>query len=252
MKTIRQKISTPPTGKAAAHPDLSGIDAKNRKFVAYYRVSTAKQGQSGLGLDAQREAVMQYLNGGRWELLKEFVEIETGQGANALDRRPVLREAINYAKRHKATLVIAKLDRLARNVRFLAGLMEQKVDFVAADLPFADKFMLHIHAVFAEHERDRISERTKAALAAAKARGKKLGNPNLRIDNKKRRQQAVQFAKTLRPTLRAFLAQGMSQRRVVDELNALKVQAPRGGSWKLVQLQRVLKRLDMSPPAAFR
>ena len=213
------------------------------RYVAYYRVSTQQQGRSGLGLEAQQEAVNQYLNGGNWKLLKEYTEVETGKGSNALDKRPVLKEAIDYAKRHKATLVIAKLDRLARNVHFITGLMERKVNFVAADYPFADKFMLQIHAVFAENERDRISQRTKEALARVKARGKKLGNPHLKADNIKRKQQAQEFAEKLRPTLEAFKQQGMTQRQMVVELNKIGVKTARGGEWSLVQLQRVLGRL---------
>jgi DNA invertase Pin-like site-specific DNA recombinase len=147
----------------------------NGKFIAYYRVSTQKQGQSGLGLEAQKAAVMSYLNGGQWELVGAFTEIETGKGADALARRPQLRAALDMCKKTKATLVIAKLDRLARNVHFISGLIETGVDFVAADMPYANKTMIQIHAVMSEHERDQISARTKAALAAAKARGVVLG-----------------------------------------------------------------------------
>jgi DNA invertase Pin-like site-specific DNA recombinase len=213
------------------------------KFVAYYRVSTAKQGRSGLGLDAQRESVLAYLDGGRWELLKEFTEVETGKGSNALERRPVLREAMDFAKKHKATLLIAKLDRLSRNLHFITSLMESKVRFVAADMPDANELTIHIMAALAQYERKMISERTKAALARAKANGKRLGNPNLSPDNERRRREARVFAERLRPTLEAFREQGMSLRRIVAELNNLGVQAPRGGMWSLLQLQRVLGRL---------
>ena len=119
------------------------------KFVAYYRVSTAQQGHSGLGLEAQRDQVMRYLSNGGWPPLAEFTEIETGKGANALDRRPQLRAALAFAKKHKATLIIAKLDRLARNVHFISGLIEQRVPIVAADMPDADITMLQIYAVMA-------------------------------------------------------------------------------------------------------
>ncbi len=213
------------------------------RFVAYYRVSTARQGQSGLGLDAQRATARAYLDGGRWQLLKEFTEVETGKGSNALERRPVLREAIAFAKKHKAKLLIAKLDRLSRNLHFITSLMESKVKFVAADMPDANELTLHIMAALAQYERKMISDRTRAALARAKANGKKLGNPNLRGDNEKRRKQAQEFAERLKPTLRAFQQQGMSQRAVVVELNNLGVPTPRGGQWSLVQLQRVLGRL---------
>jgi DNA invertase Pin-like site-specific DNA recombinase len=141
------------------------------KFIAYYRVSTERQGKSGLGLDAQRTAVLDYLNGGGWKLLGEFTEVETGKGRNALARRPQLRAALEACRKHKATLLIAKLDRLARNVFFVSGLMESGVEFVAVDMPMANRLTVHILAAVAEHEREMISQRTKAALAAAKARG---------------------------------------------------------------------------------
>src|SRR6267378_4434800 len=141
-------------------------------FVSYYRVSTGRQGHSGLGLDAQRQAVQEYL-GGKPEnqLVEEHTEIESGKRSD----RPELQAALATCKRHKATLIIAKLDRLARNVAFIANLMESGVEFVAVDNPHASKLMLHMLAAFAEHEREQISSRTKAALAAAKARGVKLG-----------------------------------------------------------------------------
>lgn len=145
------------------------------RFVAYYRVSTDEQGRSGLGLEAQRRAVRAYLDGGQSDLLAEFTEVETGKGRNALATRPQLAAALALCRKRKATLVIAKLDRLARNVAFVSGLMESRVPFVAADLPSADRFMLHVYAAVAEEEARTIGERTKAALAAAKARGVRLG-----------------------------------------------------------------------------
>lgn len=145
------------------------------RFIAYYRVSTPKQGQSGLDLEAQQSAVAGYLNGGQWKLLGEYTEVETGKGANALQKRPQLKAALDACRKLKATLVIAKLDRLARNVDFISGLIESGCDFVAADVPHANKVMLQMQAVMGEWERDQISARTKAGLAAAKARGVKLG-----------------------------------------------------------------------------
>jgi DNA invertase Pin-like site-specific DNA recombinase len=147
------------------------------RFVAYYRVSTDKQGQSGLGLQAQREAVMNYLNGGTWTLVAEHTEVESGK-RNA---RPELEKALAACRRHKAKLVIAKLDRLSRNLHFITSVMESGVEFIACDNPHANKLTIHILAAVAEHEREAISERTKAALAAAKARGKKLGGPRLSV-----------------------------------------------------------------------
>jgi DNA invertase Pin-like site-specific DNA recombinase len=215
------------------------------KYVAYYRVSTARQGRSGLGLEAQREAVRAFLKGGDWELLEEFTEVETGSGRNAREKRPVLDEAIRCAKKHKAKLLIAKLDRLSRNLHFISSLMEEKVRFVAADMPDANELTIHIMAALAQHERKLISERTRAALARVKARGKKLGNPNLTVDNRARSKKAQEFAARLQDTLAAFNRQGMSQRAMVAELNKLRVGAPRGGMWSLVQLQRVLARLRL-------
>jgi DNA invertase Pin-like site-specific DNA recombinase len=141
------------------------------KFIAYLRVSTDKQGERGYGLDAQRKAVADYLNGGSWELLGEYVEVESGKRSD----RPKLVEALAACKRQRARLVIAKLDRLSRNVAFIATLMDGKVDFVCCDFPTANRLTLHILAAVAEHEREMISQRTTAGLAAAKARGVKLG-----------------------------------------------------------------------------
>ena len=217
----------------------------NGQFVTYYRVSTQRQGKSGLGLDAQRKAITDYLNGGEHEVLSEFTEIETGKGSNALDKRPVLRESIAYAKKHKAKLLIAKLDRLARNVHFISSLMESKVDFVIADMPEANALTIHLIAAVAEYERELISKRTKEALAVAKRRGVKLGNPKLKADNSKRKEQAQAFANKLKPTLQAYREQGMSQRKIVEELNSVGITAPRGGEWSMIQVQRVINRLGI-------
>src|SRR5258708_2007073 len=143
----------------------------NGKFVSYLRVSTARQGASGLGLEAQRAAVTGYLNGGEWTLVQELVEVESGKRND----RSVLAEALRLCRKHKATLVIAKLDRLARNVAFISNLMKSGVEFVAVDMPSANRFVVHILAAVAEQEAEAISKRTKAALAAAKARGTQLG-----------------------------------------------------------------------------
>src|SRR6516164_8225373 len=145
------------------------------KFVAYFRVSTDRQGKSGLGLEAQRETVMNYLNGGRWTLVGEFTEVESGKRAD----RPELEKALAACKKQKAKLVIATLDRLSRNLAFIATLMESGVEFVAVDNPHANKLTVHILAAVAQHEREMIAQRTKAALAAAKKRGQVLGNPKL-------------------------------------------------------------------------
>jgi DNA invertase Pin-like site-specific DNA recombinase len=141
------------------------------RFIAYYRVSTDHQGVDGNGIAAQRKAVEDYLNGGRWKLVAEFTEVESGKRAD----RPELAKAIAACKKHRAKLVIAKLDRLSRNVHFISGLMERKIDFVACDMPSANAFMINIYAAVAQEERRMISERTKAGLAAARARGVVLG-----------------------------------------------------------------------------
>lgn len=217
----------------------------NGNFIAYYRVSTEQQGKSGLGLEAQKEAVHRYLGGGK--LVSEFIEVETGKGSNALDRRPQLKAALDLCKKHKATLVIAKLDRLARNVHFISGLIETGVDFVAADMPQANKVMLQMHAVMSEWERDQISARTKAALSAAKVRGVQLGTAgpdNLKPNIEARQEAARAFAAKLSGTIQGMKARGLPQRKMVDELNSLGVKTARGGEWSLIQLQRVMKTLD--------
>jgi DNA invertase Pin-like site-specific DNA recombinase len=218
----------------------------NGRFVAYHRVSTEQQGKSGLGLEAQKEAVCRYLNGGAWELVGEFVEVETGKGADALAKRPKLKAALEACKKHKAVLVIAKLDRLARNVHFISGLIESGVEFVAADMPQANKVMIQMHAVMSEWERDQISARTKAALAAAKERGVSLGAAgpaNLKPNIEERQAEADAFAGKLAGMIEGMKARGLTQRAMVAEMNALGIKTAKGGEWSLVQLQRVLKRL---------
>lgn len=218
----------------------------SKKFIAYYRVSTAKQGQSGLGLEAQEAAVAAYLGGEGTSVVGSFKETESGKGANALDKRPQLRAALDACRKQQATLIIAKLDRLARNVHFVSGLLETGCDFVAADMPQANKVMIQMHAVMSEWERDQIGARTKAALAAAKARGVKLGQTgpeNLRANIDERVSAANAFADKLSGVLTAMKQTGLSQRAIVDQLNKLEIKTPRGGQWSLVQLQRVVNRL---------
>jgi DNA invertase Pin-like site-specific DNA recombinase len=211
----------------------------NGKYIAYYRVSTDRQGQSGLGLEAQRKAVEDYLNGGEWKLVDTFTEVESGKRSD----RPQLAEALNACKRHKATLVIAKLDRLARNVHFVSGLMESGVEFVAADNPHANKLMVHMLAAFAEHERDQISQRTKAALAAAKARGVKLGQHG-KVLAQKHRIEADQFAARIAPTLTDMKRKGMSVRTITKMLNEKAVPTAKGGKWHVPTTHRLLKRIE--------
>ena len=214
------------------------------QFVTYFRVSTARQGISGLGLEAQRQTVSQFLATSTRTVLAEFVEIETGRGANALEKRPELRQALDLCKKSGATLLIAKLDRLARNVHFISGLMESKVKFVACDLPEANQLTLHVMAAFAEHEARRISERTRDALAAAKARGVVLGATgpaNLRRHTRERQDAASAFSARLMPLLNGFASQGVTRRAMVVQLNELGIKAPRGGAWSLGQVQRLVQ-----------
>jgi DNA invertase Pin-like site-specific DNA recombinase len=149
------------------------------RAIAYLRVSTQRQGRSGLGLEAQREAIARHCHAAGIVLEGEYIEMETGKGADALDRRPQLKAALAAAKRVRAPIIVAKLDRLSRDVAFIAGLMAAQTPFVCCDIPHADPFLLHIYAAVAEQERRMISARTIAALAAKKAGGATLGNPNL-------------------------------------------------------------------------
>jgi DNA invertase Pin-like site-specific DNA recombinase len=217
--------------------------AKSRRFIAYYRVSTDRQGRSGLGLDAQRKAVLDYLNGGSWELVAEYTEIESGKRAD----RPELEKALETCRRQRATLVIAKLDRLSRNVAFVATIMDSAVAFVACDNPHANKLTIHILAAVAQHEREMISERTRAALQAAKARGQKLGNPRIAqvatLGRKAKAAAADQFAANVLPVIRELQAAGAaSANAIAAGLNARKVPARRGGRWTHSQVANALAR----------
>ncbi len=216
----------------------------NKRFIAYYRVSTQRQSRSGLGLDAQQQAVLDYLGGNGWELIAEHTEVESGKKTT----RPELDAALRACKKHKATLVIAKLDRLARNVAFIARLMESGIDFVAADLPEANKLTIHIMAAMAEYERDAISARTKAALAAAKARGVKLGGPLIREVSAFGRQAQVdradRFAGNVRPIIVDIQKRTgiTSLAGIAAALNAQGVSTARGGRWGAQTVKNVLAR----------
>lgn len=217
------------------------------KFVAYFRVSTDKQGRSGLGLEAQRKAVLDFLNGGRWDLVSEFTEVESGKRND----RPELAKALAACRLHRATLLIAKIDRLSRDAAFLLNLRDAGVDFVAADMPDANRMTVGIMAIIAEHERDAISTRTKQALAAAKARGAKLGNPaNLSqasaargrsLGNAANAEKAAKRLVDLEPVIRAIMGEGKtSLKQIAAALNDRRVPAARGGVWSAVQVSRVL------------
>lgn len=210
------------------------------RYIAYYRVSTDKQGRSGLGLDAQRAAVAAYI-AGRGEMLAEFTEIESGKKND----RPELAEALAQCRKQKARLIIAKLDRLARNVHFISGLMESGVDFVACDMPEANRLTLHILAAVAEHEREMISKRTKDALTAAKARGTRLGNPRPSDSLQKGRAKIAEHLSahldTVRPIIIELRGQGQSSRAIAAELNRRGLPTARGKLWESAQVCNVLK-----------
>lgn len=228
------------------------------KVVAYYRVSTSGQGRSGLGLEAQRAAVAQYCGGRGCKMIGEFTEVESGK----VDTRPELAKALHLAKVTGATLVVAKLDRLSRNVAFLAALQESGARFVAADMPEANELTIHIMAAVAQAERKAISRRTREALAAAKVRGVRLGNPNgaaaLRRAEKGNtasvtaiRDGADRFAADLEPIVVAIVAAGHSSlRTMAAELNHRGIVTRRGGAWHPATVRDLMKRVELHSTAS--
>lgn len=217
------------------------------RFVTYLRVSTDRQGRSGLGLEAQRKAVADHV-AGKGEIAAEFVEVETGRKND----RPQLVRALAEAKRIGAILLIAKLDRLARNVAFIANLLEGGVEIAAADMPEANRFLLHVMAAVAEHEARMISDRTRAALAAAKERGTALGwaipsraeeqRQAARKGAERNTRKADQHAAEILPIIQQMSARGASLRMVAVELNARKVRTARGGRWHPATVRNMLIR----------
>lgn len=215
------------------------------KFVTYLRVSTERQGQSGLGLEAQRAAVAAHVLG-RGEVVAEFVEVESGKRSD----RPELARALSEAKRAGAVLLIAKLDRLARNVAFIANLLESGVEVTAADMPEANRFLLHVMAAVAEHEAQAISDRTKAALAAAKARGVKLGwsIPERVFEQRQaakkgaavNKARALTHAENVLPVIEQIRAGGASLRQIAAELNARGITTARGGKWYATTVRNII------------
>ncbi len=217
------------------------------RFIAYYRVSTKRQGRSGLGLEAQKKAVADYLDGGRWTLVDEVTEIESGSRSD----RPALASALALCRLHQATLVVARMDRLSRNVHFLTGLMESGADFLACDIPAANKLTIHVLAAVAEAEAEAISFRTRAALAAARARGTKLGGDRGNIASvsrqgasasaRARRSRMLARAADLIPVIKVIRAEGArSLRRIAAALNERGILTARGRQWSAVQVRRVL------------
>lgn len=222
------------------------------KHVAYYRVSTAKQGRSGLGLEAQQASVRSYLNGGSWELAGEVVEIESGKRDN---NRPKLQEALRLCRATGATLIVAKLDRLSRDAAFLMQLQNSGAQFVAADMPNANTFTVGVMALVAQQEREAISSRTKAALAAAKARGVQLGGnrghvlPSAQAAAVSARVRSARSDSRARDIIasidQAKQCGATTLREIAAALNADGVTTARGGSWGASQVKRVLDRIAL-------
>jgi DNA invertase Pin-like site-specific DNA recombinase len=260
----------PPSGKKRScqpleyalhlcHPSLLEMEQvmAQSRFVAYYRVSTDRQGRSGLGIEAQKAAVSAFLNGGNWSVIAEFVEVESGKRSD----RPELGKALHLCRVHNATLVIAKLDRLARDAHFLLGLEKAGIEFVAADMPSANRLTVGIMAMVAEEERRMISARTKAALAAAKARGKKLGGARpggikdaergRALGREARVAKAASRAADLRPIIEVIRAEGAtSLRAIAAQLNARGIKPARGVEWQANTVKRVLDRKQDSAAEA--
>jgi DNA invertase Pin-like site-specific DNA recombinase len=213
--------------------------------IAYVRVSTGRQGKSGLGLAAQQAAIARFADVEGFDVIQTFTEIETGKGADALDRRPQLAAALKVARKHnKAPIIVAKLDRLSRDVHFISGLMAHKTPFIVTELGrTVDPFMLHIHAAVAEQERRRIGERTKDALAAKKAQGVALGGAN--AGTARTHDDAQQRAEGLR-TVFENLSSLPSARQIAAALNERRMPTPNGGPWSAVTVIRVQRRLEAS------
>ncbi len=212
----------------------------HKKVVSYIRVSTQKQGRSGLGLEAQREAIARFCAAEHFSIAAEHVEVESGKGADALERRPQLAAAIKAARKLKGPVIVAKLDRLSRDVSFVSGLMVHKVPFITVELGAdTDPFLLHLFAALAERERRIIGERTRLALQAAKAKGVKLGGTN--AQSLRNRDEARQRAEELRPVLAEL--SGMSANKAAHELNRRGIATPRGGRWHALTVMRLRKRV---------
>jgi DNA invertase Pin-like site-specific DNA recombinase len=213
-------------------------------FVAYYRVSTERQGRSGLGLDAQRSMIADYVASIGGSVCEAFTEIESGKSHL---NRPMLQKALGVARKRKATLIVAKLDRLARNVAFVSSLLESGVEFQAADFPTASRMMLQQLAIFAEYEREQISARTKAALAARKAKGLPLGRPQNLVGSpmpRINREHAKAVAERMRPIVDSIRGKGVcSLKGITDSLNQQGYLTENGNQWHLTTVKRLISRL---------
>jgi DNA invertase Pin-like site-specific DNA recombinase len=217
-------------------------------LITYIRVSTSQQGRSGLGIEAQRQTLANFAQAESFTVVREFVEVETGKGSDALDRRPQLRAALAAARKLRCHVAVAKLDRLSRDVHFISGLMAHKVPFLVAELgPDVDPFVLHLFAALAEKERALISTRTRQALSAAKARGVTLGNPKLHAARKSAVQavkaEADRYAANVLPIIReAQKAGARTLREIAEALNARGIATARGGQWYAQSVANVLER----------
>lgn len=212
-----------------------------KRAVTYYRVSTTKQGELGLGMEAQRKAVEDFAAEQGYYVELDFVEVESGRS----NKRPMLQEALTQCKKLRATLLIAKLDRLSRSVAFISALMESRVEFKVVDNPYADKLLLHFLSIVAEHERDRIAQRTKEALQIAKARGTLLGTHGRDVLSKQNRAKALEFARSMKPVLEKLNKRGItSMRKIAAELNRKKIPSATGKTWYATTVNNVIKRLS--------
>ena len=224
--------------KNTSIPSLTS--GKNKVFIAYYRVSTQRQGQSGLGLDAQKAAVQDYVRSENGELMKEFTEVESGRKTN----RVQLAEAIRLSKRTGSTLVIGKLCRLARNLHFISGLLESNVDFVACDMPSANRMTIGIISCVNEEVARRISIQTKESLKIAKARGVKLGVYGKTLA-RKNKEEAVRQARELNSVIEEIRDSGITGiQKIADEMNRRKIPTARGGKWHRTSVMRLLQRVE--------
>jgi DNA invertase Pin-like site-specific DNA recombinase len=216
------------------------------RFIAYYRVSTAKQGRSGLGIDAQKKAVLDYMNGGNWKVLREFTEVESGKNSDRVE----LAKALQECRMTGATLVIAKLDRLSRDAHFLLGLDKAGVNFVAADMPDANRLTVGIMAVIAQAEREMISKRTKDALQASKVRraaeglkplggwrGGPVGDPSAARAARTKKSEA--FAASLKTIVEDLRGKGKTLKEIAEHLTERGIRTPRGGAWSPMQVYRL-------------
>lgn len=220
-----------------------------KPLVAYLRVSTAEQGRSGLGIEAQRAAIAAFAEREGFEVVAEYVEALSGKGADALERRPQLAAALADAKRRRCSVAVSKLCRLSRDVAFIAGLMSRKVPFIVTELPNATAFELHIWAALSEQERRNISSRTKAALERAKAKGVELGNPKLKEVaapiNARRKHEADELAARVAPVIAEIEVDGpKTLRTIAAALNDRGVKSARGGLWSADTVNAVKRRLN--------